>query len=304
MYGDLRKMLCEEREREKLTRRGRRRPTLKSIAMGDHDAAEPPRGEEEEAAFLFREDGCVVLRSIIPSSELDGLGAKAVAAFDDLLKGRAMALGQKGGYREIVHRHRGRYEMRRTEDLRGAIEIIKRSHAMTVAKKILGPDAKLLSTSVVIAEPNCRAQAWHCDGPHLSLQYAPCHCLNIFVPLIPVNDNGTQLRPGTHFLTTSNFPKKFLAARARKTLRPPITPHLCLGDCLLFDYRILHRGGHNPGPFSRPILVLTVAKPWFNDILNFPSRSIFDDDDDDTVVSNCDDGLPGTNNNNHRQLII
>lgn len=68
-----------------------------------------------------------------------------------------------------------------------------------------------------------------------------------------------------------------LLAKARKTLRPTTTPELALGDCLLFDYRTLHRGTRNDSGALRPVFVLTVARPFFRDIVNFPRRSIFDD---------------------------
>jgi ectoine hydroxylase-related dioxygenase (phytanoyl-CoA dioxygenase family) len=67
-----------------------------------------------------------------------------------------------------------------------------------------------------------------------------------------------------------------LAARARKTLRTPAAPELQVGDVLLFDYRVLHRGKANRPNTNRSILVLTFSKPWYKDICNFPNRSMFE----------------------------
>lgn len=120
-----------------------------------------------------------------------------------------------------------------------------------------------------------------------------------------------ELYEGTHY-HTRNLAPMLLAAKARKTLRPPITPQLQMGDALLFDYRILHRGranmsdvvdesdgaldevsgqdgdcerdGTNGGNRSgmnevvgkdRPVLVMTFAKRWFVDVCNFPKHSLF-----------------------------
>jgi ectoine hydroxylase-related dioxygenase (phytanoyl-CoA dioxygenase family) len=47
------------------------------------------------------------------------------------------------------------------------------------------------------------------------------------------------------------------------------------GDALLFDYRVLHRGTLNNTGGARPVFVLTVAKPWFRDLVNFPKRALF-----------------------------
>ena len=65
-----------------------------------------------------------------------------------------------------------------------------------------------------------------------------------------------------------------------------------MGDALIFDYRVLHRGranmsdeedeeeeecvvGKDHGGRDRPVLVLTFARRWFVDVCNFPKRSIF-----------------------------
>ena len=82
---------------------------------------------------------------------------------------------------------------------------------------------------------------------------------------------------GTHFHTRNLVPM-MLAARARKTLRSPVTPTLKTGDILVFDYRVLHRGVANLSieKEHRPILVLTFAKKWFQDKLNFPKTTVFD----------------------------
>jgi hypothetical protein len=92
-----------------------------------------------------------------------------------------------------------------------------------------------------------------------------------------------------------------LAAKARKSLRPPVCAELKIGDALVFDYRILHRGMANVSDVDvdnddsqheridcnvssrrsnscgedRPVLVLTFARRWFKDVCNFPKRSMF-----------------------------
>ena len=66
-----------------------------------------------------------------------------------------------------------------------------------------------------------------------------------------------------------------LLAKIKKTLRPTIVPDLRLGDAVLFDYRVLHRGTRNTSGGPRPVFVMTLAKPWFRDLLNFPRRALF-----------------------------
>mmetsp|Transcript_25988 Transcript_25988/g.78009 ORF Transcript_25988/g.78009 Transcript_25988/m.78009 type:complete len:142 (+) Transcript_25988:2-427(+) len=119
-------------------------------------------------------------------------------------------------------------------------------------------------------------RSWHVDGGHLDpAKHAPPHCLNIFVPLVDVRGGGgTEFKPGSHRLTR-DLAKQMLLARVRKTLRPPVVPVLSPGDAVLFDYRVLHRGTRNDLGVARPVFVLTLAKPWFRDLVNFPKRALF-----------------------------
>ena len=155
----------------------------------------------------------------------------------------------------------------------------------------------LCNLSLLVATPGCPTQSWHADGGHVSLsQHEKCHVFNVFIPLVdvPLTMGPTELRPGTHY-HTRNLAPMMLAAKARKTLRAPITPELKKGDALVFDYRILHRGGANTSDDCcgtkdeeeesdnddlgrhRPVLVLTFARRWFKDVCNFPKRTIFGD---------------------------
>ena len=140
---------------------------------------------------------------------------------------------------------------------------------------------RVLGCSVVIADEDCAAQAWHVDGAHMSpSSHALPHVLNIFVPLVDVTKGGgTEIKPGSHFLTR-NLAKQMLLARIKKTLRSPLEPLVSPGDALLFDYRVLHRGTLNNTGGPRPVFVVTVAKPWFRDLVNFPKRALFPDGGD------------------------
>ncbi|KAJ8600814.1 hypothetical protein CTAYLR_006414 [Chrysophaeum taylorii] len=232
----------------------------------------------------FGHDGFVVLRDVVPLDLLAACRSAALDVFETYLstiaaRSEALGVGQRGGYHEIVQRHLGRYEFRiddATGPLRDLEAHIRRSRAFQagVAKEVLD-DPTVLSRTCVIASEGCEAQAWHVDGAHLDpTRHLPCHCLNVFVPLVDVSSgSGTELRPGSHHLTR-DLKRLLLVAKARKTLRAPVTPRLALGDCLLFDYRTLHRGVANTSGAPRPVFVLTVARPFFRDVVNFPSRSL------------------------------
>ena len=144
---------------------------------------------------------------------------------------------------------------------------------------------KLCHVSLVVATPGCNEQTWHSDGGHVSLsEHLPCHVLNVFLPLedVPLVKGPTEFRPGTH-VHTRNLGPMILAAKCRKSLLPPYTATMRLGDVLIFDYRVLHRGKANNlptimsadgGSNNRTFLVLTYAQSWFEDVVNFPKRSM------------------------------
>ena len=97
----------------------------------------------------------------------------------------------------------------------------------------------------------------------------------MFLPLVDVSrGGGTEFRPGSHYLTR-DLKRMMLVAKIKKTLRPPAVPVLDPGDAVLFDYRVLHRGTENTTGGPGPVFVLTLARPWFRDLLNFPKRALF-----------------------------
>lgn len=209
----------------------------------------------------------------------------------------AMGQGVRHGFREVVMRSPGRYEIAISDNHREDILAVLQNRlpfvplllrdAETTGLATTWKDIKIVNLSVVVSTPGAPEQAWHADGCHLNLhEHLPCHCLNIFVPLsvVTVETGPTELRPGTHY-HTRNLAPFMLAAKAHQTLRPSVAPTMEPGDCLFFDYRILHRGQANRTRHERrTILVMAVAQPWFKDVVNFPSRSLYD-----TVQSQPDD---------------
>jgi hypothetical protein len=199
-----------------------------------------------------------------------------------------MQLGAKHGFREIVMRSPGRYELslldllsQKQEELPDTSRILQVLEP--ILPKLLGDRSrstmdglKLCHLSLLVATQGSADQCWHADGGHVSqTDHLPCHSFNVFVPLqdIPLLMGPTEFRPGGHLLTR-NLGPMILAAKCRKTLRAPVWPALALGDAVVFDYRVLHRGRANTTLTNRNVLVLTFCAPWFQDVLNFPKRSM------------------------------
>lgn len=293
----------------------------------------PRMSTDDEVALSFENDGFVVLPQGIPLyllqewrdfgddyfrrcfEVLHQMGHTS-APFHQVTKnnqegGRqnyeyVLGLGAKNGYREVVMRSPGRYELSLLNLHPQEFEKVSNSSInmpdTTCILKILEPllprllgkqgdtrtdtsstNIKLCHLSLLVATPGSADQGWHADGGHLSvLKHFPCHCFNIFIPLqdVPAEMGPTEFRPGGHYLTR-NLAPMMLAAKCRKTLRSPVCPSLKLGDVLLFDYRVLHRGRANNTLQNRNVLVMTFCEPWFEDVLNFPKRSMLEPSNDD-----------------------
>jgi len=90
-------------------------------------------------------------------------------------------------------------------------------------------------------------QLWHSDGPPASEKvHLPPYALNVFVPLVNLTtENGpTQFAPGSHLLGNFNTPVGFAnwLMNTRFVQIDSVSPTPKAGHCLLFDYRLRHRG--------------------------------------------------------------
>lgn len=239
-------------------------------------------GLNDLKANQFHEDGYLVMRGCFEDSVIEKLHAKAMGNFYECLdvigkNGHSMGIGVKHCFKEIVQRHLNRYEMTYNMGDEEFAIVPKCEQIMGTVKAILGDDCVVINKSVVVSKPGAETQAWHSDGPHLDItKDLPCHCLNVFVPLVDVDEtNGpTEMRPGSVSLTR-NLKKAYMKAFLTKKLRAVDAPNLTKGDILMFDYRILHRGKANNSPDQpRPVLVYTYAKPFYIDNMNFPKNSV------------------------------
>jgi hypothetical protein len=170
----------------------------------------------------------------------------------------------------------------------------------------MGDYWRLMRQALLVSFPGSAEQQWHVDGDHLSRErHLPCHAMNIFIALDEITQEmgPTELRPASHFLTR-DLKRQLMLAKIKKRLHSTVQPGFKPGDACLFDYRTLHRGMPNASGGTdaatgdarawqdgmlwgsaetqrwkgkaRPMLELTFASARYNDLLNFPPRSIFD----------------------------
>lgn len=239
----------------------------------------------DRATASFHEHGVVVLRDILPLELVDEF---ASIASDNLQACRQQLKKQHGisamesapfAFTEICHRSKGRFDMQLRPGFAPVpvtdVRVQENAPWLPIVRALLGSTAKHLFTGAVVSAPGSDPQQPHMDGGHLfglnepdSLM-CPAHCLNVFVPLVPVSmENGpTEFWPGTQRLT----------GQRPSTDGPSIAPELGLGTIAMFDYRVLHRGLPNHSSSARPVMYVTYARPWFLDVENFPSQRLFPD---------------------------
>eukprot|EP00041_Stephanoeca_diplocostata_P000669 m.16014 g.16014 ORF g.16014 m.16014 type:complete len:785 (-) comp10880_c0_seq1:1812-4166(-) len=168
------------------------------------------------------------------------------------------------GFATFKLRHRGRYDMEIKDfDQPGFRFLREGAPWLPLVRAILGADCVLCNTGVMLSMPGSATQPWHSDGDHLGTRtHLPPHCLNVFVPLtgITTANGGTEMVPGTHLLGSYDAPNASTTILARA------------GECILFDFRLRHRGLGNKSRTPRPLLYITYCVPTFKDTMNFNKR--------------------------------
>lgn len=189
----------------------------------------------------FEDNGFAVLEDVFDVTEIDSARESSMHHFNELIdiisnSSDEFGIGVKHGYQEIVQRHQGRYEMAYKMRSEQFVTFADCPRLVEIVRRLLGTqELNIANQSCVVSLSNTVDQKWHSDGPHLSLsEYQPCHCLNVFIPLVDITlENGpTEFRVGSHRYT-NNLAKGMLLAFARKKNKPNEAPLLKRGSVLL-----------------------------------------------------------------------
>lgn len=192
-------------------------------------------------------------------------------------------------YKEIASRNQQRFDLRLTSsEVTTFVEgyILNHSNVSLLLEQVLGTKAEIdFDISVVYSRPNARVQGWHADGSHqkgandagwdvngwesqLSDTYAIC----LFLPLVDLDHEVgfTQFWPASH--RSRNFVGFGPVAEITKSTFDGICKG---GDCVWYDYRLLHRGmPNNSDRTTRPILQVIFKKKWYIEKANYGTESI------------------------------
>ena len=105
-----------------------------------------------------------------------------------------------------------------------------------------------------------------------SMQVDP-HGVVAIVPLLNVSESRgpTHFQAGSHFLPEGPEGSAFWKARDADPPAGDIAPTADVGDVILFDLRLRHRGGKNRSGDPRPLLYISYVLEWWQDRMNFAS---------------------------------
>ena len=116
---------------------------------------------------------------------------------------------------------------------------------------------------------------------HLQGQETEPFCLSVFVPLVSVSREmgATEFLPGSHVYSRPIHEEHRHAcastascgsdASSSNPISEPVAIETRLGDVVVFDHRVVHRGLRNEQRRDRPVLYATFSRPWFRDHVNF-----------------------------------
>lgn len=249
---------------------------------------------QDLAAESIAKHGFVILKDFFDADELKTLTEPATSKAKGVMKMLqtkrvSLGIGSRAGFREVCLRSPGRYDVP-CEFEEFPSQLLERIEG--IASKVLAEGASKASddgleprglgrafAGLVRAQPRSEAQIWHADSPHSFPEHRAPHLLNVLVPSETVTREmgPTELVPGSHLLTNhlkdgaafgteilyqaeTNSPQKIGSSEE------PIAATMDAGSVLIFDDRILHRGGHNRASCDRDVAFFSYRKADF-----FPS---------------------------------
>ncbi|GKY92988.1 hypothetical protein MPSEU_000267400 [Mayamaea pseudoterrestris] len=232
-------------------------------------------------AETFRQYGLVGIKDAINISHVDELYELAVSTFEKLYA--LLQTKPKQHYKEIMRRDNNRFDFRM--DLASGDDQWKKFEAAgkwkPLVKELLGENCSLVKCGCVLSLPGAGMQYYHSDGVHVGAsasfdleEAAPTHALCVFVPLIDLNRSVGY----TEFWAGSHKYSKLLDKKGEQALPGGTDGILTKGDCLLYDYRTIHRGTPNASDVTRPVCYFLYSRKGMEGVedQNFRSDSIFE----------------------------
>jgi hypothetical protein len=226
------------------------------------------------------------------TTQLLSVSREITADIKRTLGKRQIGVGSRAGYREIVQRSPGRWDVPITPEQFSVDHT--RMPWWPLITAVLGENAEHAFSGVVTSEPGSDEQFWHIDSPHETVEHASAHAINLFVALtdIPMLMGPTEFACGSHRLTNHLFNPALAVDQLLyqhtntspamlKTAPEQATPvrhssAVSAGSCLIFDDRIMHRGLANQTSKTRHLAYFSYKRQGYLPYTHFEStRSLF-----------------------------
>ena len=162
--------------------------------------------------------------------------------------------------RKLQNRRKHRWEHVHSPEAAPYVQLASQPQIAAAVRTLLGPKTYLEKAGMLVSHPGAEAQRWHMDTPHLFTvgAHLPPHSLSVFVPLVDLTPaNGpTEFQLGTHVKANLVAPQRHALACCPA------------GSLVVYDIRVMHRGGPNVSDAKRPVVYLTFSRVWYRDTLN------------------------------------
>lgn len=280
--------------------------------------ASDPEFDPAEAAYVLNKCRLLVLRNVFPKEAIEQYRKKYEDYILAVHTGEIDTSNTKSTDARIRHilQHRGRkrHDIMLPEWL-GGEQICGNRRILEILRDeaALGVDMTLYQVGSVIAESGAPAMYWHDDTEYLfstgsfensgiAGQDLLPYVATMFIPLLDAtidhgptefclgssHTTGLPMRPYVmnETLTQEGSPFNEMAKFQfdRDTCPPEHwrVPLVGMGDAVISDYHIIHRGGPNMSPELRAMLYVVYSRGWFRDL------GFEDSKEEDSEVSEFD----------------
>ena len=252
----------------------------------------------QRAASTIQREGVAILPRLYRGTCFDEISSRFIGLTDTVLndlseRSSAIDIGSAHGFHEVCLRSQGRYDVTCAFDDFTA-EQLQPIEAIMNDERVLGSSGEQTFCGVVYSEPGSPPQKWHADSLHLYSEHTPPNLINGLVALhdISLDQGPTEFVPGSQrdtnhlmnprvngkdivyqFLSDPNAPEQIGASGV------PTKMELPAGTVILFDDRVLHRGGGNSSAEPRYVGYFSYKRDWFVADTHFEAtRSLYTDD--------------------------
>ena len=244
------------------------------------DCTTPNSNDDHVAAVKRLQDlGIVYLKNAVDTRTLLSLQKCENKIFDKVKN----ALNKNGinyknqnkpwAFSDVASRSPGRFDIKALPQEFQDEGILKNQNWISVIEAILGKNYKVAFSGIVESLSGSVDQQWHRDGNHLydNVLIKEPYALTCFIPLVSITEANNLGAP--QFVPKSHHVMNECAIDLQGDAIMQLD-NFPLGDALIFDYRLVHRGVKNISVTRRPLMYIVYAKSFWSDQINFGDRPL------------------------------